>query len=128
MIHPIVRLIATEPQLLAEHVGAYASLINNAAHHVQRGWTMRILLSALALCCVGISAVLTGVALMLWAITPGLSTEAQWALGIAPALPAVIALIAGLVARRPAAERAFASIREQVAADLRMLSDVRAPS
>lgn len=128
MIHPLVRLIATEPQLLAEHVGAYASLINEEAHHVQRRWVARILLSALALCCVGIAAVLTGVALMLWAVTPGLSSEAQWALGAAPAVPAVVALIAGLVARRPAAEKAFASIREQVAADLRMLSDVRASS
>jgi hypothetical protein len=100
-------------------------MINSEAHHVQRRWTLRILLSALALCCVGIAAVLTGVALMLWAITPGLSAEAHWALGAAPAVPAMVALVAGLIARKPAAEKAFASIREQVAADLRMLSDVR---
>jgi len=128
MIHPLVRLIATEPQLFAEHVGAYASMINSEAQHVQRNWTLRILLSALALCCIGIAAVLTGVALMLWAITPGLSSEAQWALGAAPAVPAIVALVAGLIARRPAAERAFATIRAQVAADLKMLSDVRSPS
>lgn len=125
MIHPIVRLVATEPQLLAEHVGAYASMIGDEAHQVQQRLILRILLGALCLCCVGIAAVLTGIALMLWAITPGLSTGAQWALGAAPAVPALVALVAGLIARKPSAEKAFAAIKAQVAADLRMLSDVR---
>jgi len=125
MIHPIVRLIATEPQLVAEHVGAYAELIGDEAQQVQQRWKFKILFSVLALFLVFVAVVLAGVAVMLWAITPGLSAASQWALGLAPAIPAVAALAMGLAARRPSAERAFASIKAQVASDLRMLSEAR---
>lgn len=125
MIHPLVRLLATEPHLAAEHVGAYAALIECEAKQVQRRWTWKLALSLLALCCLGVATVLTGVALMLWAITPALSSEAQWALGAAPAVPAIVAIVCGLVARRPAAERAFASIQAQIQADLQMIHDAR---
>jgi hypothetical protein len=125
MIHPLVRLLATEPQLVVEHVGAYADLIECEAREAQRRFTIRLALSLLALCCLGVAAVLTGVALMLYAITPALSTQAQWALGAAPAVPILIAIFAGLVARRPSAERAFASIRAQISADLQMIRDAR---
>lgn len=125
MIHPLVRLLATEPQLLAEHVGAYAELIGCEAKEVQRRWTLRVALSIFALCCLGVAAVLTGVALMLWAVTPALSSEAQWALGAAPAVPALVAIGAGLAARRPAAQRAFAAIQAQIHADLKMINEAR---
>ena len=69
--------------------------------------------------------VLTGVALMLWAITPTLSDQGHWALCVAPAVPAVVAIVAGLMARRPVAERAFASIQAQIRADLDMIRDAR---
>jgi hypothetical protein len=126
MIHPLVRLLATEPQLVVEHVGAYAELIESEAREVQRRTVLRLALSLFALCCLGVAAVLTGVALMLWAVTPALSAQAQWALGAAPAVPAIAAIVAGLVARRPSAERAFASIRAQISADMQMIRDAGA--
>lgn len=99
MIHPIVRLIATEPQLLAEHVGAYAALISDEAHHVQQRWTLKILLTALAVFFVSVAVVLAGVAIMLWAVTPSLTDSARWALAGAPAVPALAGIVAGLAAR-----------------------------
>lgn len=125
MIHPLVRLLATEPHLVAEHVGAYAELIECEAREAQRRLTVRLALSLLALCCLGIAAVLTGVALMLWAVTPALSTGAQWALGAAPAVPAIVAILSGLAARRPSAQRAFESIKAQISADLQMIREAR---
>ena len=125
MIHPIVRLLATEPHLLTDHVGAYAALIECEAKEVQRRWTMKLVLSVVALVLLAIAAVLTGVALMLYAVTPALSNGAQWALGAAPAVPLALAIGAGLVARRPSAERAFASIQAQISADLKMLNEAR---
>ena len=125
MIHPLVRLLATEPHLASEHVGAYAALIEAEVGQVRRRWLLRVGLSLLALCCLGVAVMLTGVALMLWAVTPSLSEQGQWALCAAPAVPAVVAIVAGLVARRPAAERAFASIQAQIRADLDMIRDAR---
>ena len=125
MIHPLIRLIATEPQLLAEHVGAYAALISDEARQVQQRWALKILLGTLAVFFLCVAVVLAGVAILLWAVTPALSDGAQWALGAAPAVPALLGLAAGLAARRPAAEHAFASIQAQVASDLRMISEAR---
>lgn len=125
MIHPLVRLLASEPHLVAEHVGAYAALIESEAKDVQRRWTLRLALSIVALVCLVIAAMLTGVALMLWAVTPGLSTGAQWMLVIAPAVPAVVAIAAGVVAKRPSAERAFAGIQAQIKSDIQMIHQAR---
>lgn len=125
MIHPLVRLLATEPQLVVEHVGAYAELIECEAREAQRRFTLRLAFSLVALCCIGVAAVLTGIAVMLWAITPALSAQAHWALVAAPAIPAVVAILCGVAARRPAAERAFASIKAQISADLQMIRDAR---
>jgi hypothetical protein len=125
MIHPLVRLLATEPHLVADHVGAYAALIESEAKDVQRRWTLRLALSVVALVCLVIAAMLTGVALMLWAVTPGLSAGAQWVLGAAPAVPLLVAIAAGLAAKRPSAERAFASIKAQIQSDLHMIHQAR---
>ncbi len=126
MIHPLVRLIVNEPELLAEHLAAYAELIGSEAQHVRSRVAIRVLMSALALCCIGVAAVLAGVALMLWAITPNLSQQAEWALIAAPAIPALVAMIAGLIAKRPPAKEAFAAVHEQVMSDLQMLKEVGA--
>jgi len=126
MIHPLIKLVATRPELVADHLSAYAALIGSEAKLVQSRWTVRLLLTALALCCVGVTAVLAGVALMLWAVTPSLQGDAVWALWVAPAIPAAVAIVAGLIARKPPAEPAFAAVQEQFEADTRMLSEAGA--
>jgi uncharacterized membrane protein YqjE len=124
MIHPFVRLLATEPALVTEHLGAYASLVGRETEQVKDNLMVRLLLTILCVTCVGIAAVLAGVAVMLWAVTPGLSQQAEWALCAAPAVPAIVALLSGLYARRPSAQRAFAAVHEQIATDLRMLHEL----
>jgi cytochrome bd-type quinol oxidase subunit 2 len=124
MIHPLIKLVATRPELVADHLSAYAALIGSEAREAQSRWTVRLLLVALALCCVGVTAVLAGVALMLWAVTPSLQSDTVWALWAAPALPAVVAVVAGMIARRPATEPAFAAVQQQFEADARMLGEV----
>jgi hypothetical protein len=125
MIHPLLRLIATQPQLLADHAEAYAGLVGEELGRVTTNWKQRAALSALALCLGGVAAVLAGVALMLWAVLPPSSLQAPWALIAAPATPAVVALVCLLVARRPVEPR-FAALRQQVSADLVMLRQVSA--
>src|SRR6218665_3434838 len=93
MIHPLLRLIATQPELLADHVSAYASLIGSEARQVQQRVTLRVMLVALALCCIGVAAVLAGVALMLWAVIPPTDISARWALSAAPVVSAVVVCV-----------------------------------
>ena len=125
MIHPLLRLVVTQPQLLADHAEAYASLVGAEIGRSAAGLKQRALLMAVALCLVGVAAVLAGVALMLWATLPTASMQAPWALIAAPAVPAVVAIVCALLGQRQSGET-FAELKQQVAADLGMLRDVSA--
>lgn len=123
MIHPLFLLIATRPQLLADHAEAYAELVAAEAAHVSATWKRRSLLYALALCCLAVGAVLAGVALMLWAVTPAASILAPWVLIAVPLLPMAVAAGCLLAARSPGDSSGFDNIRQQMKADLAMLRE-----
>ena len=123
MIHPLFVLIATRPQLLADHAEAYAELVAAEVAHVSATWKRRSLLYALALCCLAVGAVLAGVALMLWAVTPAAGMHAPWALIAAPVVPVALALWCLLAVRSQANAAGFENIRQQIKADLAMLRE-----
>jgi len=126
MIHPLLHLIATKPQLLADHAEAYADLLGEEFGSASALWKRRALLGAVALCCVGVSAVLAGVALMLWAVIPPADIQAPWALVAAPLLPAALAVGCLLAARTEADTDVFSNVRRQVKADAAMLREASA--
>ncbi len=122
MVHPLLRLVATQPQLLLDHAEAYADLLSEEIDHLSGAWTRRALLHAVALCSVVVASVLAGVALMLWAIVPFAEMQAPWALVTAPLLPIAVA-IACLVAARQPSNQAFDQLRKQLKADMGMLRE-----
>ena len=93
MIHPLLRLVATQPQLLADHAEAYAGLIGEELGKTTTAWRQRVVLNAAALCLAGAAVVLGGVALMLWAVLPEASLRLPWVLLATPVVPALLALI-----------------------------------
>jgi len=125
-MHPMLRLLSTQPQLLADHAAAYAALVSAEVDCVGAEWKRRTLLGAVALCCIGVAAVLAGVALMLWAVMPPAQVQAPWALVLAPLVPAVAALGCVLMAQVRPDGRAFDNVRQQVRADLLMLRELSA--
>ncbi len=125
MIHPLLRLIATQPQLLADHAESYAGLVGEELGKTTTVWKRRVLLSAAALCLFGVAAVLGGVALMLWAVMPAANLHAPWALVAAPAVPALAALWCAFEGQRSESD-AFADLKQQIATDLTMLREVSA--
>lgn len=122
-IHPLLRLVATQPELLVDHAGAYAGLVGEELGKTAAAWKLRVVLNVVALSLLAVSAVLAGVALMLWAIVPAAQVQAAWALIAAPAAPAVLAIGCALAGREKYAS-AFADINKQLAADLAMLREV----
>ena len=122
-IHPLFWLIATQPELLADHAGAYAGLVGEELGKTAAAWKFRVVLNVTALCLLGVSAVLAGVALMLWATVPAVQVQAAWALMAAPAVPALVAIGCALAGREKYVS-AFADINKQLAADLAMLREV----
>jgi uncharacterized membrane protein YqjE len=128
MQHPLLHLIATRPQLLAEHAEAYAGLWAVEAGQAAEVWRRRALFGALAVCGVGVAAVLAGVALMLWLVTPAAQLQAAWPLVVIPLVPLLAAAACLAAVRRRAADASFATLREQLRADLAVLREAGASS
>jgi hypothetical protein len=125
MIHPLLRLVATQPQLLADHAEAYAGLVGEEIGKTASAWKLRALLGALALVLLCVALVLAGVALMFWAVTPDAKILAPWALIAAPGIPALIGVVCLFISGRPP-EPGFVDLKQQLAADLAMIREVSA--
>ena len=123
MMHPLFHLIATRPQLLADHAEAYAALVAAEAPRIAAAWKRNALLNVLALCSLAVGLALAGVALMLWAVMPEATMRAPWVLLAVPLLPLAAALALGVAAQRGSEREAVDHLRQQVMADIVMLRD-----
>ncbi len=125
MIHPLLRLVATQPQLLADHAEAYAGLVGEELGKTASAWKLRGALAAVAVVLLCVALVLAGVAVMFWAVTPDSKILAPWALFAAPGVPALIGAVCLFIASR-APEPGFVDLKQQLAADLAMIREVSA--
>jgi uncharacterized membrane protein YqjE len=128
MIHPLFRLIASEPQMLADHVEAYSELVGEEMGNAITQWKRTVVAAALLGVLGLVTLALAGVAVMLWAVTPPENLHAPWALVIVPLAPALVA--AGFWFSAKAAgdkNQGFAAIKAQIAADAAMLRSVSEP-
>ncbi len=127
MIHPLLRLAASEPQLLGEHVEAYAALLGEEAKEVSTSWVRRIALYAAAGVLGLVGLILVGVALLFWAAVPTDQYNAGWALVVIPLVPLAAAAICAFSARSKPLVAAFEKFKQQLSADMAMLREVNAP-
>jgi hypothetical protein len=127
MIHPLFRLVASEPQMLADHMEAYADLVGEEVSNAASQWKRQAISAALMLVLAIVTAVLAGVSLMLWAVTPPDNIHAPWALVIAPLVPALAAAGCWFGAKTTDTGQGFAGIKAQLAADAAMLRSVSEP-
>lgn len=125
-MHPLFHLLATRPQLLADHAEAYAELVAVEVNHMSAAWMRLALLNTMALCSLSVALALAGVALMLWAVMPALPAQAPWVLIVVPLLPFAAAVGCLLAMRRGGQREAFDNLRQQVKADVLMLREVAA--
>lgn len=125
-MHPLLHLISTRPQLLAEHAEAYAELVGAEVPRIAAAWKRAALFNALALCSAAIALVLAGVSLLLWAVTLDAPVRALWVMYAVPLLPLAAAVAFALAARSGGGREAFEQLRVQVRADIRLLREVGA--
>lgn len=123
LMHPLLRLMASRPQLLTDHAEAYVELAAVEIGQVSADWTRRVALHAAGLCGLGVAAVLAGMAFMLWAALPASGMQAPWVLIVAPLLPFAGALGCLGWARARGRGVAFDALRRQLRADLAMLRE-----
>ena len=126
-MHPLLALLAAKPQLLLEHAQAYAALFQEELRLASKIWYLSILWQALALCFLGVAAVLAGVATLLWAVTPGAAIHAPWLLLAMPLLALVMALGCIAMALRQLKQVPFAVVGQQMSADMALLNQVSPP-
>lgn len=127
MLHPVFRLAASQPQLLAEHAAGYAGLVAEEMASSGAQIKRRITLQIIGLLSLMVAAILCGVAVLLWASLPTASLQQPWLLWFTPLVPAVLGAIALMVAKKDNAPPAFASLREQFAQDAALLRRTTAP-
>jgi hypothetical protein len=127
MIHPLFRLIASEPQMLADHVEAYSDLVSEEVASAAAKWKRQAISAAIIVVCAIVTAVLAGVSVMLWAVTPPDNIHSPWLLFIAPLIPALVAVWAWFSAKSGDDGQGFAAIKAQLAADAAMLRSVSQP-
>jgi hypothetical protein len=128
MIHPLLHLVVTKPHLIGDHVGAYADLVGAEVEKTSKLWMSRVLFGTIALFLLSTFIVFTGVALMLWALVPLENMNAPWLLLVVPLVPLVAGVLCGMKAANKPEQSAFATVKEQINADLAMLREAGAAS
>lgn len=124
MIHPLFRLIARKPHLVAEHAQAYLALVGQQVGEVTQSFKQRAVLMAVAGVLLLIGVILLGVAFMLWGASGEGSMRAPWALFVGPLVPIVAGLGCFLAAKGKATVSPLDKVREQLSADIGMLREV----
>ncbi|MDM7943409.1 MAG: hypothetical protein QUV35_12340 [Hydrogenophaga sp.] len=127
MLHPVFRLAASQPQLLAEHAAGYAGLlaeeVASSGAHLKR----RITFQVVGLLSLMVAFILGGVALLLWASLPAASLQQPWLMWVTPLAPAALGALALQMARNDGEAPAFANLREQFAQDAALLRRTTPP-
>ena len=121
MIHPLLRLIVTEPHVVGDHVEAYAELVSEEVKKAGSAWALRIGLYAAALCLAVMGLIFTGVAIMLWGAQPTADYTAGWVLIVVPLVTFALAAICIVVAMSKPIESALDNVAKQLDADMAML-------
>ena len=124
MLHPLLHLIATRPELLAAHAEGYVDLVAGEVSGTWLGLKQQVIFGIAALFCLGVSVVLIGVALMLWAVTPLSAMPEPWVLVAVPLPTLGLAIWCAFRAPTLTPDQAFNRVRQQVQADIAMLRAV----
>lgn len=126
MFHPLIKMLVSRPEMLAEHVGAYAELAAAEASQAVDQARNKVIVGAAAGVLALVGLVLAGVAALLCAALPLTAMPAPWLLVVVPALPLVAAIVAALWLRSRPARPSFALLREQLAQDSALVQEARA--
>ena len=126
MIHPLIHLAASRPELLVEHGEAYAALVAKEITDWRTSLVRRVMLGAVAALGAVLSLLFIGIAVMLWASTPEGDMRSFGALLAVPGVMLALTLGAAFFAKGGAPASAFDDLKKQFSADLRMLREAKA--
>ena len=117
MVHPILSLLISRPELVVDHVAGYAALVQEEASSAARTMVRQAIAWGVALLGLIVFLVLAGVAAMLGAMLG----EFHWALVLTPGAALLVSLLAVAIARRQIPATRFTQLKVQLHADARAL-------
>ena len=123
MIHPIISVLVSKPELVLEHVAGYAALVREEAASAGAQVARRAIAWGIALVGLLLFLVLAGVAIMI-----GATQGFHWALVIVPGLALAVAVAGLLAARKRMPEDTFTELKAQLDADAQGLRAIGARS
>ena len=126
MFHPLIKMLVSRPEMLAEHVGAYAELAAAEAAQAVDHARNKVIVGAAAAVLALVGLVLVGVAALLCAALPTSEMPAPWLLVAVPAVPLLAAIGAALWLRSRPVSASFALLREQMARDSELVREAHA--
>lgn len=125
-MHPIFRVIARQPHLLADHAQAYASLVAEQLGEAAQSIKQRAVLMVIAGVLLFLGVIFLGVAFMLWGASDG-SMRAPWALFVGPLVPIVAGVACFFAGKGKTMVSPLDKVREQMSADISMLREAGTP-
>ncbi len=123
MFHPLIRLLATKPDLLADHLGGYVALVGAQASQAQTALVSRAALLAAVGGSLALGVGLGGVALLLLAVVPLGNMPLPWLLAAVPALPLLVAAGCWWTLQQRPQAWSMDALRTQWAADAALLRE-----
>ena len=123
MVHPMLKMLATRPELMAEHFGAYAELAAAEASEAAALWRGRLLWSVATGAFVLLALMLGGVSLLLLGALPRESMPAPWLLALVPLLALALAAACWITLRSRPVAAPFAHLRRQVGVDAALMAE-----
>ena len=123
MFHPLLRLLASQPELVAEHLAGYAALAQAEADQARRGFQARLGLMVLAGLGLLLGLGLAGAALLLLGAVPLGQMPWPWLLWLVPLLPSLAGLACLVAAQRIPTHDMLDRLRAQWREDLALLRD-----
>lgn len=120
MLHPIFSTLMQRPDLVMDHLSAYAALLHQEASSAGSGLLARAVAWVLAVLSVLVFLVLAGTALMLGL----LQNQFHWVLVAVPGFVLVLVVIAIARARKPLQGERFPEFKAQIDSDAQALRRV----
>lgn len=121
MLHPLFSTLVHRPDLVIDHVSAYAALLQSQTQEAGSQWLARALAWAWVAGGALLFVVFAGVALMLGLVLD----RFHWGLILVPGIFLGVTVLAYARASRPGSGDAFAELKAQFDDDVRALRSVR---
>lgn len=117
MLHPLFSTVIQRPDLVADHVSAYAALFNQELKAIGTSALARIAAWVLVVLCAFLFLSLAGMALMLGFA----NNQFHWALVAVPGCALLMTMIALVKARKPMQQDHFPELKAQLDSDVHAL-------